>query len=282
MQVKSRHADRSRAETESFTSKPGAPKGLKVLDISTIVATPTSAAFIADYGAQGTKIELPCTGDALRNFVSFDDGKSLQWKVTNRDTKLLTLNLRHPNSRPISVALLADADVLIDNFHPSTLDGWGWAQEALWQIHAHLVILHANWAAVTDVIYGCVNQVGEYSRNVARMASILAGLPVALPGATVNRLCSSGLNAVGTAARASKSGEAGRMIAGGVECMSRAPFVMPKAESAFSRCNTVYDTTIGWRFVNKLRKGGTVLSRCRKQMRTLPLTTRLIVRSSIA
>ncbi len=111
-----------------------------------------------------------------------------------------------------------------------------------------------DWAAVTDVLYGCANQAGEDNRNVAHMASLLAGLPIDLPGATINRLCGSGLDAVGTAARAIKSGEAGLMIAGGVESMSRAPFVMPKAESAFSRANAVYDTTIGWRFVNRLMK----------------------------
>src|SRR5689334_23202048 len=111
-----------------------------------------------------------------------------------------------------------------------------------------------DWSAVTDVIYGCANQAGEDNRNVARMASLLAGLPLELPGATVNRLCGSGLDAIGTAARAIKAGEATLMIAGGVESMSRAPFVMPKAESAFARTNAVYDTTIGWRFVNKLMK----------------------------
>jgi acetyl-CoA acyltransferase len=111
-----------------------------------------------------------------------------------------------------------------------------------------------DWAAVTDVLYGCANQAGEDNRNVAHMSSLLAGLPIDVPGATINRLCGSGLDAIGTAARAIKSGEAGLMIAGGVESMSRAPFVMPKAESAFSRANAVYDTTIGWRFVNKLMK----------------------------
>ncbi|WP_302174081.1 3-oxoadipyl-CoA thiolase [uncultured Hydrogenophaga sp.] len=111
-----------------------------------------------------------------------------------------------------------------------------------------------DWAAVTDVLYGCANQAGEDNRNVAHMASLLAGLPIDVPGATINRLCGSGLDAVGTAARAIRAGEAGLMIAGGVESMSRAPFVMPKAESAFSRSNAVYDTTIGWRFVNKLMK----------------------------
>ncbi|MDA8448316.1 3-oxoadipyl-CoA thiolase [Acidovorax sp. NCPPB 3859] len=113
---------------------------------------------------------------------------------------------------------------------------------------------HVDWAAVTDVLYGCANQAGEDNRNVARMSALLAGLPIDVPGATINRLCGSGLDAVGTAARAIKAGEAGLMIAGGVESMSRAPFVMPKAESAFSRANAVYDTTIGWRFVNKLMK----------------------------
>ena len=111
-----------------------------------------------------------------------------------------------------------------------------------------------DWTAVADVLYGCANQAGEDNRNVARMSALLAGLPIDVPGATINRLCGSGLNAVGTAARAIKAGEARLMIAGGVESMSRAPFVMPKAESAFSRSNAVYDTTIGWRFVNKLMK----------------------------
>ncbi|MGV0958283.1 MAG: 3-oxoadipyl-CoA thiolase [Limnohabitans sp.] len=111
-----------------------------------------------------------------------------------------------------------------------------------------------DWAALTDVIFGCANQAGEDNRNVARMASLLAGLPLEVPGSTVNRLCGSGLDALGSAARAIKSGEAGLMIAGGVESMSRAPFVMPKAESAFSRSNAVYDTTIGWRFVNQRMK----------------------------
>ncbi len=111
-----------------------------------------------------------------------------------------------------------------------------------------------DWKAVNDVLYGCANQAGEDNRNVARMAALLAGLPIAVPGGTINRLCGSGLDAVGTAARAIKAGEARLMIAGGVESMSRAPFVMPKAESAFSRSNAVYDTTIGWRFINKLMK----------------------------
>ncbi len=113
---------------------------------------------------------------------------------------------------------------------------------------------HVDWASVSDVLYGCANQAGEDNRNVARMASLLAGLPLEVPGATINRLCGSGLDAVGTAARAIKAGEAGLMIAGGVESMSRAPFVMPKMDAAFSRNNAVYDTTIGWRFVNQLMK----------------------------
>lgn len=113
---------------------------------------------------------------------------------------------------------------------------------------------NVDWAEIGDVLYGCANQAGEDNRNVARMSALLAGLPVAVPGSTINRLCGSGLDAVGTAARAIKSGEAGLMIAGGVESMSRAPFVMPKAESAFGRSNAVYDTTIGWRFVNRLMK----------------------------
>ncbi|MEP6740101.1 MAG: 3-oxoadipyl-CoA thiolase [Caldimonas sp.] len=111
-----------------------------------------------------------------------------------------------------------------------------------------------DWGAVADVIYGCANQAGEDNRNVARMSALLAGLPHTVPGATINRLCGSGMDAIGSAARAIRAGEAELMIAGGVESMSRAPFVMPKAESAFSRSNAVYDTTIGWRFVNKLMK----------------------------
>ncbi|MBU6257101.1 MAG: 3-oxoadipyl-CoA thiolase [Bradyrhizobium sp.] len=111
-----------------------------------------------------------------------------------------------------------------------------------------------DWGQVGDVIFGCANQAGEDNRNVARMSSLLAGLPVEVPGTTINRLCGSGMDAVGTAARAIRSGEAGLMIAGGVESMSRAPFVMPKAESAYSRSNAIHDTTIGWRFVNRLMK----------------------------
>lgn len=107
-----------------------------------------------------------------------------------------------------------------------------------------------DWQAVSDVILGCVNQAGEDNRNVARMASLLAGLPVEVPGATINRLCGSSLDAVGTAARAIRSGEASLVIAGGVESMTRAPFVLPKAQSAHSRDSSIYDTTIGWRFVN--------------------------------
>jgi 3-oxoadipyl-CoA thiolase len=111
-----------------------------------------------------------------------------------------------------------------------------------------------DWQAVDDVIYGCANQAGEDNRNVARMSALLAGLPVQVTGSTVNRLCGSGLDALGTAARAIKSGEARLLIAGGVESMSRAPFVMSKAETAFSRSATIEDTTIGWRFVNRLMK----------------------------
>ncbi|PYB72528.1 3-oxoadipyl-CoA thiolase [Rhizobium wuzhouense] len=111
-----------------------------------------------------------------------------------------------------------------------------------------------DWEAVEDVIFGCANQAGEDNRNVARMSALLAGLPVSVTGTTINRLCGSGMDAVITAARAIKSGEAELMIAGGVESMSRAPFVMPKAETAFSRNAEIYDTTIGWRFVNPLMK----------------------------
>ena len=111
-----------------------------------------------------------------------------------------------------------------------------------------------DWTLVSDVLYGCANQAGEDNRNVAKMSALLAGLPIEVPGGTINRLCGSGMDAIGTAARAIKSGEAQMMIAGGVESMSRAPFVMPKAESAFGRNNAVYDTTIGWRFVNTLMK----------------------------
>ncbi len=109
-----------------------------------------------------------------------------------------------------------------------------------------------DWTAVDDVVFGCANQAGEDNRNVARMAALLSGLPVAVPGSTVNRLCGSGMDALGIAARSIKAGETEFYIAGGVESMSRAPIVMPKADSAFSRSNAVYDTTIGWRFVNPL------------------------------
>jgi acetyl-CoA C-acetyltransferase len=111
-----------------------------------------------------------------------------------------------------------------------------------------------DWGSVDDVLYGCTNQAGEDNRNVARMSALLAGLPVEVPGSTLNRLCGSSLDALGTAARAIRCGEAALIIAGGVESMSRAPFVMPKAETAFSRDNAVYDTMIGWRFVNKFMK----------------------------
>ncbi|MGZ9722154.1 3-oxoadipyl-CoA thiolase [Rhizobium miluonense] len=111
-----------------------------------------------------------------------------------------------------------------------------------------------DWEAVDDVIYGCANQAGEDNRNVARMVSLLAGLPIAASGTTINRLCGSGMDAIIAAARAIRAGEAELMIAGGVESMSRAPFVMPKAESAFSRNAEIYDTTIGWRFINPVMK----------------------------
>ena len=111
-----------------------------------------------------------------------------------------------------------------------------------------------DWAQVDEVIFGCANQAGEDNRNVARMSALLAGLPDSVPGTTMNRLCGSGMDAVITAARAIKTGEADLVIAGGVESMTRAPFVMPKAGAAFSRANEVHDTTIGWRFVNPLMK----------------------------
>src|SRR5947209_6985775 len=111
-----------------------------------------------------------------------------------------------------------------------------------------------DWNAIDDVVYGCANQAGEDNRNVGRMSLLLAGLPTEVPGSTVNRLCGSSMDAITVAARAIKSGEASLVIAGGVESMSRAPFVMGKAESAFSRSAQVYDTTIGWRFVNPLMK----------------------------
>ncbi|CAN0618107.1 beta-ketoadipyl-CoA thiolase [Burkholderia multivorans] len=111
-----------------------------------------------------------------------------------------------------------------------------------------------DWSAVDDVLYGCANQAGEDNRNVARMSALLAGLPTSVPGTTLNRLCGSGMDAVGSAARAIKSGEARLLIAGGVESMTRAPFVMGKAASAFARQADIFDTTIGWRFVNPLMK----------------------------
>ncbi len=111
-----------------------------------------------------------------------------------------------------------------------------------------------NWAELDDALMGCANQAGEDNRNVARMATLLAGLPVLVPGGTINRLCGSGMDAVGTAARAIRSGDASLMLAGGVESMSRAPFVMGKADTAFSRNAAIFDTTIGWRFVNRLMK----------------------------
>src|SRR3712207_5879929 len=111
-----------------------------------------------------------------------------------------------------------------------------------------------DWEAVEDVILGCANQAGEDNRNVARMALLLAGLPQSIPGSTVNRLCGSGMDAIGIAARAVKAGEAELMLAGGVESMTRAPFVMGKAQEAFSRSAEVFDTTIGWRFVNPRMK----------------------------
>jgi acetyl-CoA acyltransferase len=111
-----------------------------------------------------------------------------------------------------------------------------------------------DWSSIDDVIFGCANQAGEDNRNVARMSALLSGLPENVPGSTVNRLCGSGMDAVGTAARAIRSGDTSLMIAGGVESMTRAPFVMGKADSAFSRNAAIYDTTIGWRFVNPLMK----------------------------
>ena len=113
---------------------------------------------------------------------------------------------------------------------------------------------NVDWAQLDDVLYGCANQAGEDNRNVARMSSLLAGLPIDVPGMTINRLCGSGIDAIGSAARAIRAGDAEFMLAGGVESMSRAPFVMPKASTAFSRDNAVYDTTIGWRFINPLLK----------------------------
>ena len=111
-----------------------------------------------------------------------------------------------------------------------------------------------NWSEVDDLYYGCANQAGEDNRNVGRMSALLAGLPDTVPAVTLNRLCGSGMDAVGSAARSIRCGEAQLVIAGGVESMSRAPFVMPKANSAFSRAAQIYDTTMGWRFVNRQMK----------------------------
>ncbi|MFM7522770.1 MAG: acetyl-CoA C-acyltransferase, partial [Betaproteobacteria bacterium] len=111
-----------------------------------------------------------------------------------------------------------------------------------------------DWSLVDDIIFGCANQAGDDNRNVARMSLLLAGLPIAVPGTTINRLCGSGMDAIGNAARAIKSGDTSLMIAGGVESMTRAPFVMGKADSAFSRNAQIFDTTIGWRFVNPQMK----------------------------
>jgi len=113
---------------------------------------------------------------------------------------------------------------------------------------------HLDWEQVDDVLYGCANQAGEDNRNVARMSALLAGLPVSVPASTINRLCGSGMDAIGSAARAIKSGEAGLIIAGGVESMTRAPFVVGKADSAFSRAMKMEDTTMGWRFINPALK----------------------------
>ncbi|HHU94648.1 MAG TPA: 3-oxoadipyl-CoA thiolase [Alcaligenaceae bacterium] len=113
---------------------------------------------------------------------------------------------------------------------------------------------NVDWTQVDDVLYGCANQAGEDNRNVARMSALLAGLPIDVPGMTINRLCGSGIDAIGSAARAIRAGDAQFILAGGVESMSRAPFVMPKATAAFSRDNAVYDTTIGWRFINPVLK----------------------------
>ncbi len=131
--------------------------------------------------------------------------------------------------------------------HMRTDDLAAWPIKTLMLRHADL-----DWAAVDDVLYGCVNQAGEDNRNVARMASLLAGLPVTVSGTTINRLCGSSMDAIGTAARAIKSGEVELLLTGGVESMSRAPFIMAKADSAFSRRAEIFDSTIGWRFVNKL------------------------------
>ncbi len=129
-----------------------------------------------------------------------------------------------------------------------------------------------DWSRVDDVILGCANQAGEDNRNVARMAVLLSGLPVEVPGTTVNRLCGSGMDAIGMAARAIRAGDADMMIAGGVESMSRAPFVMAKATSAFSRNAEIYDTTIGWRFPNRKLEAAFGCTRCPRQPTTSPRT----------
>ncbi len=133
-----------------------------------------------------------------------------------------------------------------------------------------------DWEAVDDVIFGCANQAGEDNRNVARMSSLLAGLPVSVSGTTINRLCGSGMDAVIAAARAIKAGEAELIVAGGVESMSRAPLVLPKAETAFSRNAEIYDTTIGWRFINPLMKRQPIVVSipCRRPARTSPRISR--------
>ncbi|EWS52484.1 3-oxoadipyl-CoA/3-oxo-5,6-dehydrosuberyl-CoA thiolase [Methylibium sp. T29] len=127
-----------------------------------------------------------------------------------------------------------------------------------------------DWQAVDDVVLGCANQAGEDNRNVARMASLLAGLPVEVPGSTVNRLCGSGMDAVGTAARAIRSGEASLMLAGGVESMSRAPFVMPKADNAWSRSAAIHDTTLAGASSTRACRRCTAPTRCRRRPRTWP------------
>jgi 3-oxoadipyl-CoA thiolase len=136
-----------------------------------------------------------------------------------------------------------------------------------------------DWNAVDEVFLGCANQAGEDNRNVARMALLLAGLPETIPGVTLNRLCASGMDAIGTAFRAIASGEMELAIAGGVESMSRAPFVMGKADAAFSRNMKLEDTTIGWRFINPLMKASTVWMRCRRPPTTWPMTTKCPART---
>lgn len=133
---------------------------------------------------------------------------------------------------------------------------------------------NVRWEEIDDIIFGCANQAGEDNRNVARMASLLAGLPIEVAGATINRLCGSGLDAIGTASRAIRAGEAGLMLAGGVESMSRAPFVMGKADSAFSRSAAIYDTTIGWRFINKLMKAQYGVDSMPETAENVPMITR--------